>query len=174
VTTGSLDVRSFEWSPDSKRVIFTEDLPRRMMESDIWALDVESGQLTDLTPDNVSGTVMQSIHSAHVEDAMCTTYFYRSGLWGNLMVNWSDALSQARLPAGIVEQEQQDHRTCMRTRSTTALSRPGGLHEGWNQHVTDFVEPVRFYLRGHHFEQLTICRPHRGNRGRGCVRSPTA
>ncbi len=59
VTTGGLDVRSFVWSPDSQRVVFTEDLPRYMFESDIWTLDVENGQLTDLTPDNVSGSFLK-------------------------------------------------------------------------------------------------------------------
>jgi Tol biopolymer transport system component len=53
--TGAPDRRSFVWSLDSKRLVFTEDLPRFMLESDIWVLDVESGQLTDLTPDNVTG-----------------------------------------------------------------------------------------------------------------------
>ena len=59
VKTGSLDTRSIVWSPDSKRIVFTEDLPRYMFESDIWTLAVDSGQLTDLTPDNVSGSFLK-------------------------------------------------------------------------------------------------------------------
>ncbi len=59
VKTGSLDSRSITWSPDSRRIAFTEDLPRYMFESDIWTLAIDSGQLTDLTPDNVSGGVLQ-------------------------------------------------------------------------------------------------------------------
>lgn len=58
VKTGSLDSRSIVWSPDSQRIAFTEDLPRYMFESDIWTLVVDSGQLTDLTPDNLSGSVI--------------------------------------------------------------------------------------------------------------------
>jgi Tol biopolymer transport system component len=58
VTTGSLDSRSITWSPDSRRIAFTEDLVRYLFESDIWTLAVDSGQLTDLTPDNLSGSVM--------------------------------------------------------------------------------------------------------------------
>ena len=59
VTTGVLDRQSFVWSPDSQRIAFTEDLPRRMIESDIWTLAVDSGQLTDLTPDNMSGGIFK-------------------------------------------------------------------------------------------------------------------
>ncbi|CAG0928308.1 hypothetical protein TFLX_00833 [Thermoflexales bacterium] len=53
--TGSPDVRALVWSPDSKRLVFTEDLMRFMLESDVWLLDIEGGQLTNLTPDEVTG-----------------------------------------------------------------------------------------------------------------------
>lgn len=105
-------------------------------------------------PDKVSGTVLQPIHSAHVEDAMCTTYFYRSGLWGSLMVNWSDA--SYRKPAyrlellgknGKIIADMHSYKIFFRHQPTM-----DGFTEGWNQrYVTDFVEPVRFYLRGFEF-----------------------
>ncbi len=57
--TGSPDRRSLLWPQDSQHLVFTEDLPRFMFESDIWLLDVESGQLTDLTPDNVAGSFLK-------------------------------------------------------------------------------------------------------------------
>ena len=105
-------------------------------------------------PDRVSGTVLQSIHSAHVEDAMCTTYFYRSGLWGNLTVNWSDA--SYRKPAYRFEVLGKNGKIIADMHSYKAFFRykPAldGFTDGWNQrYVTDFVEPVRFYLRGFEF-----------------------
>jgi Tol biopolymer transport system component len=59
MTTGPLDSRSFVWSPDSQRLAFTEDLLRYMYESDIWMLSVDNGQLTDLTPDGIFGSVLK-------------------------------------------------------------------------------------------------------------------
>jgi predicted dehydrogenase len=105
-------------------------------------------------PDNVSGTVLQPIHSTHVEDAMCTTYFYRNGLWGNLIVNWSDA--SYRKPTyrlellgknGKIIADMHSYKIFFRYKPTMP-----GFTEGWNQrYVTDFAEPVRFYLRGFEF-----------------------
>ena len=41
-------------------------------------------------PDRVSGSVLQSIHSANVEDAAYSTFLYPNDCTGNLIVNWSD------------------------------------------------------------------------------------
>ena len=41
-------------------------------------------------PDEICGSVLQSIHSANVEDAICSTFLYKNNLRGNLLVNWSD------------------------------------------------------------------------------------
>lgn len=46
---------SITWSPDSTRVAFTDDAIRRMFESDLWVLEAETGELTNLTDDGVSG-----------------------------------------------------------------------------------------------------------------------
>lgn len=105
-------------------------------------------------PDKVSGTILQPIHSVHVEDAMCTTYSYKSGLWGSLMVNWSDASYRKptyRLEVfgkkGKIIADMHSYKIFFRQKPTM-----DGFSEGWNErHITDFAEPVRFYLRGYEF-----------------------
>lgn len=50
----SLDANSIRWSSDGTRLVYTEDLYKRFLESDIWLLDAESGDLTNLTDDGVA------------------------------------------------------------------------------------------------------------------------
>lgn len=50
---GGLDSHSFTWSPDSKKIAFTENYPVYFHESDIWLMEAESGKLTNLTDDGV-------------------------------------------------------------------------------------------------------------------------
>lgn len=51
---GSIYQNYLRWSPDSRKVAFTEDVWRRGFDSDIWVLDAASGKPTDLTDDQVS------------------------------------------------------------------------------------------------------------------------
>jgi scyllo-inositol 2-dehydrogenase (NADP+) len=122
-------------------------------------------------PDRVVGTVLQSIYSARVEDAVTTTYSYHSGLRGNLLVNWSDPAY--RKPAyrfevlgreGKIIADLHEYKVFFRTPPKIA-----GFTQGWNErYITDFVEPCRFYLRGFEFtRQLDhfidcICRRQQG------------
>jgi predicted dehydrogenase len=105
-------------------------------------------------PDKVTGTVLQSIYSVNVEDAISSTFVYKNGLRGNLLCNWSDA--SYRKPAyrfeilgkkGKIVADLHEYKVFFR-------EDPGidGLSQGWNQkYVTDFYEPVRFYVRGFEF-----------------------
>ncbi len=54
---GPIETRSVAWSPNSARLVLTEDLFLRGHESDIWVFDRASGTLTDVTDDGVSGDV---------------------------------------------------------------------------------------------------------------------
>lgn len=106
------------------------------------------------TPDRVTGTVLQSIHSAQAEDAVSTTYVYNSGLRGNILVNWSDP--SYRKPAyrfevlgreGKIVADLHAYKIFFRTQP-----KMDGFSQGWNErYVTDFAEPCRFYLRGFEF-----------------------
>jgi Tol biopolymer transport system component len=54
-----LDRRTVAWAPDSSRLAFTEDVLRLMMDGDLWTLEVESGELKNLTDDGVDGGFME-------------------------------------------------------------------------------------------------------------------
>lgn len=106
------------------------------------------------SPDRVTGTVLQSIHSANVEDAVSTTYVYDSGLRGNVLVNWSDP--SYRKPAYRFEVLGKEGKIVADLHAYKIFfpGRPkvDGFSKGWNErYITDFVEPCRFYLRGFEF-----------------------
>jgi predicted dehydrogenase len=41
-------------------------------------------------PEEITGSVLQSIYSVSVEDTVCSTFLYKNNLRGNLLVTWSD------------------------------------------------------------------------------------
>ena len=105
-------------------------------------------------PDKVLGTVLQSIHSVGVEDAISSTLIYKSGLRGNLLCNWSDA--SYRKPAYRFEVLGRKGKIIADLHACKVFFRedPGirGYSKGWNHnYITDFVQPVRFYVRGYEF-----------------------
>lgn len=59
LASGVFDWRSITWSPDNKRIAFTEDVFHSMFESDVWVLDVSTGRLTNLTDDGASGSLVK-------------------------------------------------------------------------------------------------------------------
>jgi predicted dehydrogenase len=106
------------------------------------------------SPERLVGTVLQSIYSANVEDAVSTTYVYNSGLRGNLLVNWSDP--SYRKPAYRFEVLGKEGKIIADLHSYKIFFRGkpkiDEFSEDWNQrYITDFFEPCRFYLRGFEF-----------------------
>jgi predicted dehydrogenase len=106
------------------------------------------------SPDRVMGTILQSIHSADVEDAVSTTYVYNSGLRGNVLVNWSDP--SYRKPTYRFEALGREGKIVADLHAYKVFFRGNpklnGFSEGWNErYITDFAEPCRFYLRGFEF-----------------------
>jgi predicted dehydrogenase len=105
-------------------------------------------------PDDIVGTVFQSIHSAGVEDALCSTFLYESGARGNLLVNWSDPSYRKptyRFEAfgrkGKIIADLHSYKLFLQSRCSV-----NGFSEGWNhRYLTDFFQPVQFYLRGYEF-----------------------
>lgn len=102
-------------------------------------------------PDEITGSVLQSIHSVNVEDALCSTFVYQNNLRGNLLVNWSDP--SYRKPAYRFEALGRSGKIIADLHAYKVFFRAkpelDGFTQGWNQrYVTDFVEPVRFYVRG--------------------------
>jgi predicted dehydrogenase len=105
-------------------------------------------------PDEITGTAFQNIYSDGVEDAVTSTFLYKSGVRGNLMVNWSDA--SCRKPTYRFEVVGRNGKIIADLHGYKIFLREeigaDGFTEGWNQrYVTDCFEPVGFYLRGYEF-----------------------
>jgi predicted dehydrogenase len=105
-------------------------------------------------PDHVIGSVLQSVYSATVEDAVSTTFVYNSGLRGNLLANWSDP--SYRKPAYRFEVLGKEGKIIadLHTYKVFFRDQPrlSEFLSGWNErHITGFVQPCRFYLRGFEF-----------------------
>lgn len=60
----SIDLERFRWSADSRYLAFTEDFIIRIDEPDIWVLDSETGNLTNLTDDQVSRSSLLTAENA--------------------------------------------------------------------------------------------------------------
>jgi predicted dehydrogenase len=105
-------------------------------------------------PQEVVGSVLKSIYSANVEDAVSSTFIYPNNLSGVLLANWSDA--SYRKPSFRMELFGQEgkiiadmHAIKLFLKDSKADSE---LTKGWNTlYVTDFGKPVRFYVRGGEF-----------------------
>jgi len=102
-------------------------------------------------PDEITGSVLQSIHSVNVEDSVSSTFLYKNGVRGNLLVNWSDP--SYRKPAYRFEALGRKGKIIADLHAYKVFFRAkpelDGFTQGWNQrYITDFVEPVRFYVRG--------------------------
>ena len=106
------------------------------------------------SPDEILGTVFQAIYSVGIEDAISSTFLYDNGLRGNLLVNWSDP--SYRKPAYRFEIMGRKGKIIADLHAYKAFFREepcfDGHTKGWNQrYITDFVEPVRSYVRGFEF-----------------------
>lgn len=60
-TIRTAPARVFAWSPDGKKVAFYEDYYEGRQESDIWLMDVATGDMTHLTDDGVSGSYTEAL-----------------------------------------------------------------------------------------------------------------
>jgi predicted dehydrogenase len=109
-------------------------------------------------PDQVTGSVMQSVYSSEVEDLVSATFLYAKGYSGSIMVNWSD--ETFRKPTTIVKivgtegkiiADRYGYKLYLRYNDPKP-----GFNKGWNERsVTDISKGVRYYLRGNDFtEQL--------------------
>lgn len=105
-------------------------------------------------PRSVAGTVLKSIYSSDVDDAVYATLYYNGNLTGQLSVNWSDE-SYRKMSTkitiegknGKIISDAQECKIFMRSDN-----RPEGLEKGWNmKYITDFAENVGFYLRGEEY-----------------------
>ena len=105
-------------------------------------------------PEQVVGSVLQSIYSSQVEDAVFSTFIYQQGFSGTIIANWSD--ESYRKPTNIftvfgtkgkIIADKHAYKIYLRQDEPEM-----GFCRGWNtRYITDFAEPVRFYVRGNEF-----------------------
>lgn len=105
-------------------------------------------------PRGVSGTVLQSIYSKAVDDAVYATFVYEGGCTGQISVNWSDRTYRKMSTrvtlsgrGGKLVADRQELRVYL------AEARPDlGFEQGWNlRNITELTEPVWYYLRGEEY-----------------------
>lgn len=105
-------------------------------------------------PEQIVGTILKNIYSRDVEDAVYSTLLYKENLSGHLLVNWSDP--SYRKPGYRLEVLGRQGKLIadLHAYKLFLKSDPadGKFTRGWNiRYVTDFAEPVRFYVRGNEF-----------------------
>lgn len=105
-------------------------------------------------PKSITGSVLKSIYSTNVEDAVYSTFTYQNNLSGNLMANWSDA--SFRKPNFKIEIFGKGGKFIADMHAIKLFlkdeHKDNKFTQGWNTlYVTDFGKPVRFYVRGGEF-----------------------
>lgn len=106
-------------------------------------------------PNNVSGTIMNSIFSKNTDDEVYSTIQYPGGPSVQLSVNWSDESYRkmsVKITAwgsgGRIFADRQECQVYLRN----TLKPPPGYTHGWNiRYTTDLTQPVWFYVRGEEY-----------------------
>jgi predicted dehydrogenase len=105
-------------------------------------------------PDQVSGTVMDSIFSAAIDDEVYSSFGFAEGPSVQLSVNWSDE-SYRKMSTRITLTGTGGRISADRQDLQAYLRGPVGLpgySEGWNvKYTTELTEGVRFNLRGEEY-----------------------
>ena len=106
------------------------------------------------SPESVSGSVLKSIYSTGVDDAVYTSLFFPNGITGQLSVNWSDETYRKMSTQltvlgtkGKIIADAQELKVYLRNEPTQ-----NGYEKGWNMRwVTDLSPEIGFYLRGEEY-----------------------
>jgi predicted dehydrogenase len=105
-------------------------------------------------PEKVHGTLLKSIYSKGVEDAVYSLLQLKGGLTGTLLVNWSDE-TYRKMSTSITVQGTKGKIICDATEIKIFLKDAcpsEKLDRGWTmKYITDFAIPVDFYLRGEEY-----------------------
>jgi predicted dehydrogenase len=105
-------------------------------------------------PEEIKGTLLKSIYSNGVEDAVYSLLKLKSGLTGTLLVNWSDE-TYRKMSTSIMVQGKLGKILCDATEIKIFLKEDNveeGLEKGWTiKYITDLAIPVDFYLRGEEY-----------------------
>jgi predicted dehydrogenase len=105
-------------------------------------------------PEKIQGTLLKSIYSKGVEDAVFSFLKLKSGLTGILLVNWSDE-TYRKMSTSLTVQGKNGKIVCDATEVKIYLKKavpPENLEKGWTiKYITDLAVPVDFYLRGEEY-----------------------
>jgi scyllo-inositol 2-dehydrogenase (NADP+) len=106
-------------------------------------------------PKSVSGSILNRIFSADVDDEVYATFSYGNGMNGQLAANWSDEsfrkMSMKITVSGTegrITADRQEVQIYYRGDRGEQL----GLNKGWNiRYTTELTEEVWYYLRGEEY-----------------------
>jgi len=105
-------------------------------------------------PEKIRGTLLKSIYSNGVEDAVYSLLQLKNGLTGTLLVNWSDE-TYRKMSTSLTLQGKKGKIICDATEIKIFLKEPfyaEKLDKGWTiKYITEFAIPVNFYLRGEEY-----------------------
>jgi predicted dehydrogenase len=105
-------------------------------------------------PDKIYGTLLKSIYSKGVEDAVYSLMKLQNGVTGTLLVNWSDE-TYRKMSTSLTVEGKKGKIICDATEIKIYLKEPSlseKLDKGWTiKYITDFAIPVNFYLRGEEY-----------------------
>ena len=138
-------------------------------KQDTWRSDPSEGggclldyasHVIDLINDILSpvkaskGTLLKSVYSNHVEDAVYSLLELSSGISGVLSVNWSDdtyrKMSTSITISGTKGKIISDANELKVYLKSDNL--PNGYSKGWNvKYITELTDGVDFYLRGEEY-----------------------
>ncbi|MGQ8338406.1 Gfo/Idh/MocA family protein [Sunxiuqinia sp. A32] len=105
-------------------------------------------------PSKLNGTLLKSMYSKGVEDAVYSLMSLESGLSGVLSVNWSDETFR-KMSTSITVYGKKGKIICDATELKIYLKEAApkeSLEKGWTiKYITDLAIPVDFYLRGEEY-----------------------
>lgn len=105
-------------------------------------------------PVKINGTLLKSIYSKGVEDAIYALITLEKDLSGTLLVNWSEE-TYRKMSTSITVQGKKGKIICDATELKIYLKEANPkeqLVKGWNiKYITDLAIPVDYYLRGEEY-----------------------
>ncbi|MEO8762880.1 MAG: Gfo/Idh/MocA family oxidoreductase [Ginsengibacter sp.] len=105
-------------------------------------------------PLKINGTLLKSIYSKGVDDAVYSLLTLDNQLSGVILVNWSDE-TYRKMSTSITVQGKKGKIFCDATEIRIYLkdaNEKENLEKGWTtKYITEFAIPVNFYLRGEEY-----------------------
>ena len=105
-------------------------------------------------PTKINGTLLKSIYSKGVDDAVYSLLTLENNISGTLLVNWSED-TYRKMSTSITVMGTKGKIICDATEIKIHLKEENvqeNLPKGWLiKYITDFAIPVNFYLRGEEY-----------------------